>query len=291
MKSILQLWALLLLSVNSFGAIKKLNLLDAHQQNLVTFSVARTDKNYNEKGLKLTINNLSKKNILITIDPALIFEPNDTSYQDLIISGSEMLVVQSGKSNSIDLQTYCAKSYAAGPNQQVLFTYKKQGDSTIIKTLNYMRQILASNDLAQRAVWFLLEKDSRILNTVYDSKQPNQSQLLISFISKLLNMPIPGYYVETAINTRPDEPVAPPKILSLHLTFEWEQQEVEELNLSIFDSNNKKIESYFENKKMVLGLYKLNARFETSMYEEGNYTVQLYNNSGKVIKETSVRLE
>ncbi len=282
---------IIMLSVNAYGASKKLNLLDAYQQNLVAFSVEPTDKSYNDKGLKLSVNNISKHHLVLTIDPALIFAPNDTSYQDLILMGSEILVVNKGKTNVIEVQTYCAKSDASAPNQDLKFAYQKQGDSAMIQSLAYMKKIVASKELAQRAVWFLLEQNERSLNSVYDSEQPNQSQLLVLFLNKLLNIPIPSYYVETEINTTPNEPAAPPKILRIHLTFEWNQNAEEELNLSIFDSNNKKMDSYFENKKMVTGLYKLNARFETSMYEEGDYTVKLYNNNGKIIKEMTVVLE
>lgn len=269
---------------------KKMDLLDAASQGLVRFEVKRTNESFNQKGLELFVSNSGKEALIIKVDPALIFEASDSAYQDLLVAGSEVLRVEPGKTRSVNVQTYCAKSTARSPNAQLAFVFKTQADSNIIATIGYMRSIGANVNLSQQAVWFLTDQ-VKDLSAVFDTEQEKGSIQLRRFLSQRFNIPLPAYHTERSINTEPDLLARAPQTLKLHVNMEWEQYSPEVLSLSLFNARNERIASYFENTQVRKGKGRITASFETASYPKGNYSVRLYNDTGNVIKEVKVRLE
>ena len=269
---------------------RKINLLAAAAEHLVQFEVKRTKESFNQKGLKLFVTNTGKEALVVKVDAALLFEASDSNYQDLMLPGNEVLYVGPGKTNTIEVQTYCAKSYAMSPDSALAFTFKKQADSNSIKTFEYMRSIGAKSDLAQQAVWFLTDHHKR-LSAVFAAEQEKESILLNQFLARLFHMPLPAYRTERGINTAPGMVAQTPEILKLHVNLEWEQSSPEVLSLSIFNSRNERVASYFEDKQVRKGKGKITASFETVDYPKGEYSVRLYNDIGNVLKEVKVDLE
>ena len=282
----------ILSSLNSaLAKVERMSLLEANRKQLITFSVARTNQSFMDKGLRLTIKNASKKALSIKVDPALLFTASDSSYQDLILPGNEILVVAAGTERSLQVQTYCAKSYAKSPDQDVLFTFAKQEDSTFIKTFNFIRKNGIITDLTQEAVWFLTDKNKNLSN-VYSGSNEAQSNKLIKFLSELTQTKLPGYYTQKPINTTPNQIARIPKVLKLAVNLKWTQETTQKMNLSIFDSEGKKLQSYFEDKEMTAGTYELSAKFETSRYPQGAYKVKLYtSDDATLITEVEVPLQ
>lgn len=281
---------LLLTATHIQAANKKIYLLEAVKKQMVQYSVTRTKAPFNSKGLKISITNSGKEALVIKIDPAMIFAPEDTAYQDLMLPGDELLYVGPGRTNAIEVQTYCAKSTARSPGSELQFHFKKQGDSSIIKTLDYMRQIAAGQDLAQKTVWFLTD-DPKDLSSVYEDSQKEQSLRMIQFLSKLYAMELPDYRTERSIDTTPGAVALSETVRKLHVKLEWDQPAPETLSLSIFNENNQKIASYFEDMAVRKGRAEITASFETASYPKGDYYVRVYNDTGNVIKEVKVPLQ
>lgn len=290
MKNLILLTLPLLLNVSVWAGNKRVYLLEAVEKQLVHYEVTRTRKPFNHKGLKIAITNTGKEALVIKIDPALIFAPEDTTYQDLMLPGNDMLYVGPGRTNSIEVQTYCAKSAARSPGHELKFRFKLQGDSSIIKTLDYMRQIGVNTELAQKTVWFLTDAHKDLSN-VYDGAQQEQSLKMIQFLSKMYAIEIPGYRTERTINTTAGAMARSETILKLHVRLEWDQHAPETLSLSIFNENNQKVASYFEDMAVRKGRAEITASFETASYPKGDYYVRVYNDIGHVIKEVKVPLQ
>ncbi len=277
-------------SYATIAAIRKINLLEAHKERLVQFDVKRTSYSFKERGLKLNIHNKSKEPLVIKIDPALIFEPEDSTYQDLVLPGNEMLFVKAESIGTIEVQTYCGKSAALSPGEDLAYNYKKQGDSIMISTFEFAGLIGANADLTQKAVWFLTDIDKNLAN-VYSPDQDKQSQKLLIFLAKKMGYKIPEYRIESAINSEIGSIASAGKALKLHVDIEWDQPSPEVLSLSIFNDKNQRIASYFEDKMVRKGHVKISASFETYQYPKGDYFIRLYNDIGQIIKEVKVPLQ
>lgn len=287
---ILMLLCALSTTLISFAESKKMSLLDAASKSMVQFEVKRTRQSFNQKGLTLFVTNSGEEALVLKVDPALLFEASDSSYQDLMLPGTELLYVGPGKTNSVEVQTYCAKSAARSPNSELIFKFKKQADSNVIKTFDYMRNIGAKTDLAQQVVWFLTDKDQD-LSGVFHFSQEKESILMAQFLSKLLHIPIPQYRTVRGVNTEPGQIAQTVQVLKLYVNMEWEQASPEVLSLSIFNSRNERVASYFEDKQVRKGKGKITASFETVDFPKGEYSVRLYNDIGNVIQEVKVPLK
>lgn len=282
--------AMLINSGTGFSENKRMLLLDAVENKLVQYKVARTKNSFNDNGLQINITNQSKEALVIKIDPALIFEPEDTNYQDLILPGDEVLFVGPGRTNSLEVQTYCGKSYAMSPGSDLAFHFKEKGDERMQKGFGELKQLRASKHLSQQAVWFMTDKKKE-LSTVYDSDQRLESLKLMAYLAKAYNIQLPEYRTERAIDTTTGNIASLGAILKLHVTLEWKQENPDNLSLSIFNDKNVRIASYFENKRVRTGMGKIDASFETREYPKGDYFIRLYNDVGNVIKEIKVPLE
>ncbi|RYD99719.1 MAG: hypothetical protein EOP54_02975 [Sphingobacteriales bacterium] len=286
------LLVLLLLATSSpmWAENKRIYLLEAVEKQMVHYTVTRTNAPFNSKGLKIAITNTCKEALVIKIDPAMVFAPADTTYQDLMLPGNEVLYVGPGRTNAIEVQTYCARSAARSPGSELTFRFKKQGDSSIIKTLDYLRRIAAGQDLAQKTVWFLTDTQ-KDLSSIYDAGQQDESLKMIQFLSRMYAIEIPAYRTERGIDTTPGAVALSETVLKLHVRLEWDQHAPEILSLSIFNENNQKIASYFEAMAVRKGRAEITASFETISYPKGNYYVRVYNDTGNIIKEEKVPLQ
>ncbi|KAA5537440.1 hypothetical protein F0919_07125 [Taibaiella lutea] len=283
---------LLLLSAtimhNASAKTIDITLTEAIQQNLVTVTSLSSGQSYNENGLSIKIENKGKKALNITIDPALVFAPEDTSYQDLIVAGDVKSVIAPSENKSITLQTYCGKSYAHGPGKDLIYHFKKQADSLMIKMLTFAKRRNINAELTQKAVWVLTNHHS--LNDIYDPSNDIASKELVQFMSRLLSLGMPDYFNYYVLNKTPEETVVPKKALRIYALFKWEMKEDDKLSLGVYDEKGGVTQQIFEGQLFKVGGYELNAKFESSNEPAGVYYIRLSSGKG-VIKETKVIVE
>jgi hypothetical protein len=139
------------------------------QQAILTHKVlvsARGNGGYMGKCLWLNMVNITCDPITINIDPALIFKPVDTGYQNLVVVGDETVVLNPDQETTVSVQTFCGKSYAACPATGIPFNFWKQGDSILVKTVRYIKEKSFYNHLGQSAVWTLT--NNKCISTIYD---------------------------------------------------------------------------------------------------------------------------
>jgi hypothetical protein len=283
---------LLLLSAavihNAAAKSIELTLTEAIQQNLVAVTSVSSGQSYNESGLSLKIENKGKKTLNITIDPALIFVPEDTSYQNLVVAGDIKTTIAPEGTKSITLQTYCGKSYAHGPAKDLIYHFNRQADSLMIKTLAFTKRRGINAEITQKAVWVLTNQHS--LNDIYDPSNDIASKELVQFMSRLLGRAVPDYFNYYVLNKTPQEPVVPKKALRIYATFKWEMHEEDKLSLGVYDEKGNVTQKIFEEQPFKTGGYELNAKFESSNEPAGIYYIRLSSHKG-LIKETKVIVE
>jgi len=265
-----------------------ITLTEAMKQNLVTVTSLSSGQSYNDNALSLKIENKGKKTLNITIDPALIFVPEDTAYQDLVVAGDIKTTVASSDTKSITLQTYCGKSYAHGPGKDLTYHFSKQADSTMIKMLAFTKRRGMNAEITQKAVWVLTNHHN--LHDIYDPSNDIASKELVQFMSRLLGQAVPDYYNYYVLNKTPEEPVIPKKPLRIYALFKWEMPEADKLSLGVYDEKGTLIQKMFEEQPFNKGGFELNAKFESSNEAAGTYFIRLSSSKG-VLKETKVVIE
>ncbi|RQO30483.1 hypothetical protein DBR32_13030 [Taibaiella sp. KBW10] len=266
----------------------RLSLLQAVKEHKVIITAKSSSTLYNQKGLLLSIENTGKENIILEVDPAMVFSPEDAQYQNLIIEGFDVLVVNAGKSRIIGMQSYCGESSDRAPVADLPYRYARQGDSIMIKTLKFIRDNKVKEDMAQHALWVLT--DNHDLSDVYDERDPALSRHFTAFMGKLLGVAAPQYFTVKELNATPGELVSNQKVLKLVTNLQWSLSRPESLSLSIYNTSGEKVASYFDHKAFPKGEYDLNASFETIDYPEGRYTIKLYSDR-ETLKQMIVELQ
>ncbi len=231
--------------------------------------------------LKLSITNTSDKNMSVTVDPGLIFVPDDTLYQNLVTLGSETLAIAPSATVDINLHAYCGKSYAFGPKKNLNYKFWKQGDSVMVKTLGYIKTNQVGNSLAQSAVWMFT--NGHCLSTVYDHKEPAASENLIKYIAELKKYKIPEVFTELAQNNRPDQPaILENGATKLFVPIKWKNENVRHMRVTILKENGdiyRKIDGHEEINKDGHTVW---VEFNSVNDRKGNYFIELKDESSRV---------
>lgn len=269
--------------------MEKILLSKALKEHKITLKGSSTQAPYNGKGIRITVENITKENLLLVMDSAIIMRPEDAENQNLIIGGTELLAVNTGKTRILELQTYCGESNDRAPVADHPYYFESVGSSNMGKVLAFVKANAVSNDMAQHAVWVLTNKHS--LSDVYDDSNPALSRKLVNYMGELLGVDPPQYYTMKEITAMQGELVRPRKTMKLVATLEWQQPTPQKLSLSIYNDKNEYIASYFTAKDFIKGQYKLTASFETKSYPAGAYTIRLLDGTQQVLKEIKVRLE
>lgn len=264
---------LLFASLPVFAGLQRLSLSDAIRMNVVKAEgVAKGG--YTGQALKLKLTNNTGNPLLITVDPAVVFRPADTTQQDLVLAGNEKISIAPFKEAAADVQTFCAKSHASSPLKNEPFSFLKKGSDTLEKVLLYLRQNnLLNSSLAQAAVWVITNDHG--LDGVYAIGLERQSQQLVGFLSSLTGKAFPSVFRIYEHRNTPDVPVFNPKALSIIASFEEKLDAPKKLTLGVYDGNGALIQPVFEDRTFGKGGHRFKVDFEAEDVAPGAYFIRL----------------
>jgi hypothetical protein len=267
------------------AAVLKSGLKAAMDNGLVRVSAVSTGEIYNKKALKLQLVNNTRDALQLTVEPALIFKPADSAYQDLVLPGTEMLALAPGRSGELVVQTFCGKAHASAPGSKLEYRFKRQGDSVMIKTLLYISEHRLFDGLGQAAIWALTDNHS--LEGIIDAARPKESSELLALMVKLTGRPVPQYFKQYKLNTVAGQPVFEKRLLKIVANLEWRLEEPRALTLGIYNKTGDLVQGIFEEKKMTKGIFKMQVQFEAEGAPPGKYFMRL-NDGNVLMKEIMV---
>lgn len=279
---------LVLLPFAGKAAFVSSTLSAAIANDMITVVARGSGQSYHARGLHLKLKNRTATALQLKIDPALIFRPADTTYQDLILSGETIVAIPAKGEADIDLQSFCGKSYASAPGKHLPFTFYRQGDSIMIKTLQFINKYKLYDGLGQSAVWALT--NSHDLSGVFDNSNPLVSAKLVALMAKLTGWKVPDYYKLYATNTHAGEPALATRVLKIYSVFEWKLDQEKKLTIGIYNSGGTLIQPVMDNEKFIKGTYKLTVTFEAQNIASGNYYIRL-KDGDTVMKEQMIKLD
>jgi hypothetical protein len=266
-------------------AAVRISLKKALASKLVTV-VATSTGGYSEKSLKLGITNNSKSDLNIDIDPGLIFTPEDTSYQHLVVLGNETLAIGPSATKNVALTAFCGKSYARGPMPNLPYRFWLQGDSNMIRTLIYAKTNSVDRSLIQRAVWVFT--NGYCLNSIYTSAFPRMSEDFAKYVASLRKARLPEYFSEYQLESRMGQPVLVAENAKVFVNMHWGHEGYRHMYLTIYKENGdiyKKIEA-----DQIIDKYGFTVlvEFDTKRDPKGTYTVQLRDDDHKIWDQKKV---
>lgn len=270
------------------AATEKWTLKSALENHLIDVRASSNGAIYFQKSLRLELTNKTNRNIQLAVDPALIFRPADTTFQNLVVTGEVFVVLSAHGRSNIDLQTFCGKNYAHAPGADISYKFHQQGDSVMIKVVQFINKNRLYNNLGQNAIWALTNDHN--LYGIYDETNPLVSKNLVTYMARLTGWPVPDYFNRYQMNTTPGAPAMSPRVLKIFSLFEWKLQESKMLSLGIYNAAGVLIQPVIEETAFSKGGYKLTVTFEAENIAAGNYYIRLMDGN-TVMKEQSVKLD
>lgn len=237
---------------------------------------------YPDKWLKLNLTNTTNDTLNITIDPALIFRPDDTVCQNMVAIGNETIAIAPAASQDIELKAFCGKSYGRCPYRNLKYTFWKQGDSAMVKTVNYMREKNVSNELMQNAIWRFTNNHS--LRTVYDHRTPKASEDLIQFIAKEQKIKAPDIYTEFETDFKPGHQVfSPTGKAKTYVMVKWKHTDApRHMNVTVLKENGEVYKRIYSNDQIDKEGHTVIVAFNSVNDSRGTYYVELKDDDGKI---------
>jgi len=264
------------------------SLLQAIKTKQVSMNAVKNIESYHGKGLDLHLKNNTSKTISISIDPAMIFKPADSGYQDLVIINDEVVVLKAGEEQTIAAQSFCAKSYARAPAYHLQYNFWKQGDTLMVKLLRYIVANKVNTSLAQDAVWVLT--NGHALENIYLPGNDTESFKLAAFMTVLLHKPKPVFFTYHELIETPEAIPYNPRPLKMLANFEYISTSDQVLTLGVYNEDGSTAELVFEDKRFERGGHRFRVEFEAADVPAGNYYIRL-TSYGKVLKEQKVKID
>ncbi len=228
--------------------------------------------------ISLQVTNNSQKSMDIDVDPGLIFVPADTTCQNLVAWGNEKIELEPGATKTVTLETFCGKSYAHSPYKDIKYNFWKQGDSGMVKMLEYAHAGHFNPHLVQRGVWAFTNGHS--LSEIFYYGDHGQSEKLMRFVADIQHKRVPKYYRDFQMSERPGEAVVrrdsgrivvPVKLASegykqMYVTIYKENGDIYKKidNGRLIDKNGVTVLVEFKPSRDINGTYKVEARDETN---------------------------
>ncbi len=289
-KSTLMAMAILALLCLSVQYAQAISLKKAIDLNIVE-ATCISNGGYYTKGLHLEVKNKTNDFMDIDIDPALVFQCGDASYQDLVILGNETISVNGNSTQAIDLQTFCARSSASVPIQGLGYTISYQGDSTMMEALNYIKQNNLFNDLGQSAVWALT--NDLPLAAVFDGTQTEFSRLFIRYLAELTKQAMPEYYVQYKLrHDAQNRPVFDFRNAKIFVDMEWNVKKLNRnVDLTILREDGS-IYKDVEGSEFVGadGTHIMTIMFDAAKEKPGIYYVRIRDHDNQVLQLKKVKV-
>ncbi len=232
------------------------------------------------KSIKLQLTNNTAEDITIDVDPALIFVPEDTVLQNLVLLGNETLVLKANSKSDVDLQTFCGKSYGHCPRKNVAYHYWKQGDSNMIKVLTYARQNNIAIPVIQRAVWTFT--NGHCLNTVYLHEYIRMSEDLVKYMASLRKIRVPDIFMEYNTAESPNEAVLVPGDQKVYVNIHWTDEGYRHMYLTVYKENGEIYKNIEADRVIDKYGYTVVVQFDPHRDPKGTYIVRLYDDARKV---------
>lgn len=279
---------LVLLCTNAIAAPPtQLSLSDAIKKNMITVTAEANGNSYMEHGLMLRIKNNGSLTFMLTMNEGVIFAPDSSTYQPLILAGGEKLFMTALKEDDITVQTFCANSNNLAPVKGLKYSFSRVAGDTLVKILGYIKTNRLYNDMGQSAVWVFT--NGHELNSVYDGSNDFVSKKLMDFIVANTGMKTPEYFVQSAINETPGEPVYTPKPLKIFAKYEVELNKPSVLTLGIYNDNNEMVQPVFENRRFGKAGHRFKVDFESENVPPGKYYIRLKDEEN-ILRETMVEV-
>ncbi|RYZ32062.1 MAG: hypothetical protein EOP49_38075 [Sphingobacteriales bacterium] len=238
--------------------------------------------------LTLSIRNKTANDMEFKMDDGLIFRPDDTTYQNLVVVGEERLAVKAKETGSVRLWTFCGKSYARGPRTGLNYQFWKKGDTELVSVAKYIREHSLYDYTGQHGIWSIT--NGHRLSSIYNSSNVEASTEFAKYIASITGRKLPGYNTIHKISTAYSGVVFNPEVEEYVVDISWTTPKPRNMHVTVYKEGG---ELYREVKEELLkgNEHKVVVKLDPKKDPKGTYLVQLWDDDNNIYRKESVEVE
>ena len=260
-----------------------LNLQEAVEKGYITLETIGAG-GYSGDCLKVKLKNLHRRDLEVVVPAGQVFEPGDSSLQNIMVAKEESILVEKGQQRTAKLYGFCVEAGDGSPGEGTPFRLGKMATGNLLAFAGFLSQERQyKNDYAQSAVWAVSD-DERL--------EGGGDAALGNYLAELLGKPRPQYHVQYR---QPDQgrilPGTPvrhlQKAFSLNGLFYYTLDRDRLVNFEIYNEDGERVHAFYENRQQKKGYHKFRFEFEISGLDPGKYFAKL-TSGGETIEELGV---
>ena len=251
------------------NAQKAILFTDALRDGQITFTV-KSQGGHSGQCLSVHFEKMTDKPLRLSIPAGHIFEPKDSTYQNIIIVKNEEFTLTKTK-QFVRINGLCAQSGDASPAVFAMFELGKMAEGNLLKMAVYIaEQRLWNESDAQYAIWCM--SDSLPVASI-------SHKGLLSTACQLLGQPLPQYklnYPTAPPTSRTRQPVLEKTPFSAEGAFEYQSNTEKEISVYVLNEAKERVRTVFEGQRHLPGWAKYSFYFKTTQLPPGKYEVVMY---------------
>lgn len=263
----------------------KVSLKEALEKGLVILKSAVADSKISgNQGIELSLVNITCNNIVIEVDPALVFRSKAAGAPELILAGNQSIELASEKPQKVTVAAYITKNDGRDAIQGEKYRlYKK--DASLVKLLDYTHNSHISTSLTQKAI--LAVADGAALSSVYDAKQPKASKKLQKFLASSIQASSRDENTRKFAALKPPPPVDNSKmVVSVDVNIKSNRN----LNVYVLDADGF-VSPISKTKEYVSGnTHTIDLELDTTGMHHGTYTVYVRDDDNKIWSQQTITI-
>lgn len=214
----------------------------------------------------LEISNTSNELVSIAIEDGDMFIPADSNKQNIVVTSSELLVLQPKTKKIINIKGMCTEHNDGSGNDATMYSFLPANNEKLKKLSGFINEKKYQSSAAQYAVWSLM--DNNDINSIYSSDTTEENELK-KFMASLTGKTFVVRSKDYRYNY-----YEPPKE-KVGGMFEYSFTQAQDIQIAMFDKNGILVRELFNQKKVPAGTHKLNFEYDSSVYTDDVYYFKL----------------
>lgn len=252
----------------SFASANTVKLNDAIKSNMISASIhGNGNSTHYLEPVVLELANNGGTAVSILIENGDMFIPADSNKQNIVVTSSELIVLQPKTKKAIPVKGMCTEHNNASGDESTVYTFKPVANEKLKKLAKFISEKKYQSTAAQYAVWSLMDDDD--INSIYSSDSTEENDLK-KFMASLTGKTF-------AVISKKDYKTnyyAPPKE-KVGGNFEYSFTQAQDIQIAMFDKNGILVRELFNQKKVPAGTHKLNFEYDSSVYTDDVYYFKL----------------
>ena len=265
-------FVLFLLSFSFFAFSKTVTLQEALQKKWVSTTVSmQPNEEVDGRNLRISIQNLTKGELTVTIPVGFVFQAADSTVQDFIHLENKELGLAALASKSTFMKTMCIRASRRSPSNGDAFLAKSLASGQLFALAAFaFEKKLYNHNAMQSALWAISDN-----NDLIGISHPE----LMKFVAQLLNKPIPDYTVDYRIRDEAGMTAARALVpLAIEGVFQYTLPNDQQVKLDLVDSVGVSVLKDFNMVEIMAqkkGRHRFTFEFELTGVARGTYFVKM----------------